>query len=339
MSKAREPIMAVIVATVFPCVVIGLCALVTLQAQSSSATPVSASTTFPASEDSALDLRLVFLGYPKIGVPQSGGAIISENGLSDIHDITFSQIGGELSPNGRFIAYDSCSNTNRGIYLADPNGSRPQMVICVGGNYCVDIRWSPDSAKFSYTNPRDRSLHVFDIAVKSDTLIPNIQDADWHWWSPAGNEIVYGWRARGQPVGPDGRLLYITDLRGNSRQLTFTRDFVTCDRESNRIDTWAPAWSPNGDTIAFTQCGRLFVVSPAGNDLTQLTTPRYASRPSPEMPVTSAYSPRWSPDGRWIIFIGDNDVLKRISADGNKIVAIGKLPYWGGPFSIAPFNK
>src|SRR5437588_10668965 len=132
MSKAREPIMAVIVATVFPCVVIGLCALVTLQAQSSSATPVSASTTFPASEDSALDLRLVFLGYPKIGVPQSGGAIISENGLSDIHDITFSQIGGELSPNGRFIDYDSCSNTNRGIYLADPNGSRPQMVIRIG---------------------------------------------------------------------------------------------------------------------------------------------------------------------------------------------------------------
>jgi len=47
----------------------------------------------------------------------------------------------------------------------------------------------------------------------------------------------------------------------------------------------------------------------------------------------------WSPDGRWIFFIGEGDVLKRISADGNQIVEIGKLPYRGGPFSIAPFNK
>src|SRR2546427_7103097 len=104
MSKARETIMSAIVATVFPCVVMGLCALVTLQAQSrlSSATPLSASTTLSAGADSGLDLRLVFYGYPKIGVPQSGAAMISERGLSDVHDITFSLIGGELSPNGRF---------------------------------------------------------------------------------------------------------------------------------------------------------------------------------------------------------------------------------------------
>src|SRR5438128_11977711 len=108
MSKAREAIMSAIVATVFPCVVMGLCALVTLQAQSSmsAVTPVSASTTLSAGSDSGLDLRLVFYGYPKVGVPRSGTAMIRDTGLSDVHDITFSQIGGELSPNGRFIAYD-----------------------------------------------------------------------------------------------------------------------------------------------------------------------------------------------------------------------------------------
>jgi len=67
----------------------------------------------------------------------------------------------------------------------------------------------------------------------------------------------------------------------------------------------------------------------------------------PEMPVTSAYSPRWSPDGRWIFFldegavirVGSGAVLKRISTDGKTIVEIGKLPYGGAPFSIAPLNK
>ena len=335
MSKARETIMAAIVATVFPCIAIGLCALVTLQAQSSMsvATHVSASTTLPNNADSTLDLRLVFLGYPKIGVPRSGTAIISETGLSDIHDITFSQIGGELSPNGRFIAYDSCNTKDRGIYLAEADGSKPQIVVSLSVSSCIDVRWSPDSTKLSYPAGPERYLHVFDLVSKRETLIPNTQWSDWHWWSPAGDEIVYGKMPHRDPAGPVGRLLYITDLRGHRRQLTFAENFLPCANEYNLIDTWAPAWSPDGNAIAFTQCQRVFVISPTGKNLRQL-------------PVTSAYSPRWSPDGRWIIFIqgavcriGEGVVLNRISTDGSSIVEIGKLPYCGGPFSIAPFNK
>ena len=349
MSKERGTTIAV--AKVFAGIVIGLCvpvsggiggiigpaSLVATEAQSPlpSASPLASA----GGANSEVDLRLVFYGYPKQGVPQSGTAVISEAGLSNIRDLTFTSIGGELSPNGRFIAYDNCSIVNRGIYLAAPDGRKAQMVIPLSGRSCVDVRWSPDSAKLSYTAPQDRSLRIFDIASKSDTLIPNTQIADWHWWSPAGDEIVYGRMDRRDPGGPVPRLLYITDLTGNSRQLTFARDFVPCEREGNLIDTWAPTCSPDGNTIAFTQCEGLFVVSPTGNDLKQLTTPRYALPPSPQMPVTSAYSPRWSPDGRWILFIGDDNVLKRISADGNAIVDIGKLPYRGGPFSIAPFNK
>ena len=366
MSKERKTIVAAIVATVFACIVIGLCVpivsssvgiyspavaakpIVAIGAQSPLASATHLAVPMAQSgTDSALDLRLVFYGYPKIGVPRSGAAIIGESGLSEVHDITFSLIGGELSPDGRFIAYDSCSSTNRGIYLAEADGSKAQMIKDLNGSPCVDIRWSPDSAKLSYASRQDRSLHIFDIASKSDTLIANTQGADLHWWSPTGDEIVYGRMRRSDSNRPIGRLLYITNLRGNSRQLTFDKDFEPCERERNIIDTWAPAWSPKGDTIAFTQCERLFVVSPAGKDLRQLTTPQYASTSSPEMLVTSAYSPRWSPDGRWIIFIGegavcrigDGAVLKRISSDGKTIVEIGKLPYCGGPFSIAPFNK
>src|SRR5256884_230825 len=321
MTKERKTIVAAIVATMFPCIVIGLVVpivsssvgiyapavaarpVVAVEAQSplSSATPLSVLPTF-AGTDSALDLRLVFYGYRKIGLAQSGPALISETRLSNVHDVTFTRIGGELSPNGGFIAYDNCSSPNRGIYIAEPDGSKAQLVKDLNGSPCVDIRWSPDSAKLSYLAQPDRSLRIFDIASKSDTLIPNTQGADLHWWSPAGNEIVYG-RLRGRVgAGPVGRLLYITDLRGNSRQLTFADDFVPCGRERNIIDASAPAWSPKGDAIAFTQGECLFVVSPAGGDLRQLTTPPYASTPSPKMPVTFAYSPRWSPDGRWIIF-------------------------------------
>ena len=350
MPKERETIAVAIVARVFTCIVIGLCASIVSSpaetcAQAVAAKPIVAidmqsrlpsSAPLAGGAGSALDLRLVFYGYPKIGVPRSGAATISESGLSDVHDITFTHIGGELSPNGRLIAYDNCSSPNRGIYLAAPDGSKAQMVKELNGNRCLDIRWSADSAKLSYTGQADGSIRIFDIATRRETLIPNVKGADWHSWSPTGNEIVYG---RTRLPDSIGRLLYITDLDGNSRQLTFAKDFAPCERLPYVTDTWAPAWSPNGNTIVFTQCERLFVVSPAGNDLRQLTTPRYSLGPSPEMPMTSAYSPRWSTDGRWIFFIGEGDVLKRISANGNQIVEIGKLPYRGGPFSIAPFNK
>lgn len=290
-----------------------------------------------------LNLRLIFYGYPKIGVPQCGTAVISATGLSDIRDVTFTRTGGEFSPNGRFIAFDNCGGADRGIYLAEPDGSKPQLIKRLD-NYCADIRWSPNSAQLSYVSGTERNLRILDIASGTDRLVPNTQGAGWHWWSPAGNEIVYERTPRRNNV-PAGRLLFITDLTGNSRQLTFAQDFVPCDRytERNFIDTWAPAWSPKGDKIAFTQCGVLFIVSPSGKDLRQLTrTPTGA----PEtLPITDAYSPRWSPDGLWIIFTGEipcriseGPPLKRISPDDKKVVDFGRLPYCGGPFSIAPLN-
>src|SRR5712692_10080945 len=74
---------------------------VATEAQSplSSATPSSAG----GGANSALDLRIVFYGYPQIGMPLSGTEVISERGLSNIRDITFSLIGGELRSEERRV--------------------------------------------------------------------------------------------------------------------------------------------------------------------------------------------------------------------------------------------
>ena len=334
MSKDKGTTVAI--ARVFACTILAGCPLVF----GSVAVTISTTSTVAQVANSELNLRLVFYGYPKLGVPQSGTAVISSKGLSDLHDITFTRHGGELSPNGRFIAYDNCASPGRGIYLAEPDGSKARMVVPLIDKYCVDIRWSPDSTKLSYISGPDRSLRIHDIGSKSDRSIRGAQKVDWHWWSPSGNEIVYAKGGRSSHGRPGGRWLQITDLTGKGRRLTFVRNFVPCKHEGNLVDTSAPAWSPKGGTIAFTQCERLFVISPKGHGLRQLTTPPAdGPRQSPKMPVTSAYSPRWSPDGRWIIFIGDGEMLKRISADGKTIVDIGRLPYRGGPFSIAPLPK
>ena len=306
-----------------------------------SRTSATTSSSAEIERSSALDLLLVFHGYTPIGVPHSASAIITEQGLANLHDVTLLRIGGELSPDGRFIAYDNCSSPNHGIDVAEPNGTKARRVMPLSETACAEIRWSPDGTKLSYAGGRDRALHVFDLAGKREEILANTESAGWHSWSPAGNEIVY---ERGN--GKTGRSLYITDLHGNNRQLTFARDFSTCEWEHNLIDTWAPAWSPRGDKIAFTQCGSLFVISPSGQDLRQLTSMGYSSQTS-TLPITPVYSPRWSPDGSWIIFIGQlfirsgerSQPLKRVSPDHNEVLTIGTLPYPGGPFSIAPLRR
>ena len=123
------------VAKVLAGIVIGLCipvisassSNVATEAQSplSSATPSSAG----GGANPALDLRIIFYGYPQIGVSRAGTAEIHETGISNLRDISFSPIGGELSPNGRVIAYDNCSAVKCGIYLAEVDGRNAQLVI------------------------------------------------------------------------------------------------------------------------------------------------------------------------------------------------------------------
>ncbi|HLO14020.1 MAG TPA: hypothetical protein VK206_04265 [Anaerolineales bacterium] len=279
------------------------------------------------------EMRFVFLGYPQQGQPQSGMGIISGNKLSNVQNIDFLTNGGELSPNGLFIAYDCGPHSERGLHIVDVDGSNARMVKILSGDFCTDVRWSPDNTKLSYQDPKDYSLHIVDISTGKDSQIPNTLGAEWHWWSPAGNEIVYGlnlyFLCNRDHTAPQCelsnkafRLLYITDLSGNSRQLTLADDFEPCANASNQVDAWAPTWSPDGTTIAFTECSKLYSINRNGSNLIQL--------------ADSAYSPRWSPDSKWIIFIHNNDVLTRISSDGRAIEEMGTLPYWGGPFSIGP---
>lgn len=294
-----------------------------------------------SASSSAVDLRLIFVAYSPIDFPRNGTAIIDTE-LSSLRNIAFTGISGELSPDGNWIAYD-CTGSKRGIHLAKPDGSDAKLVVPLTDDTCVNIRWSPDNTKLSYTGARDQVIRTYDVAHNRVIEIPNTERAGWHWWSPTGNEIVYEKRGASDSLGATGRLLFITDLKGNSRQLTFAKDFTPCAWQGNRIDTWAPAWSKSNQ-IAFTQCGGLFMISPSGKDLRQLTSdPRTDS--SVTMPITGAYSPRWSPDGRWIVFIGESlcritegTLLKRISPNDGTVVDIGKLPYCGGPFSIAPLN-
>jgi hypothetical protein len=58
---------------------------------------------------------------------------------------------------------------------------------------------------------------------------------------------------------------------------------------------WAPAWSPDGSTIAVSMAGSIWIVDPSSGSARELTYgSKYHSMPA------------WSPDGRWIVYVADD---------------------------------
>ena len=58
---------------------------------------------------------------------------------------------------------------------------------------------------------------------------------------------------------------------------------------------WAPAWSPDGSSIAIAMSGSIWTIEPTSGKARELTYNRkYHSMPD------------WSPDGRWIVYVADD---------------------------------
>ncbi len=154
-------------------------------------------------------------------------------------------------------------------------------------------------------------------------------------WSPDGTSVVFHRRTtrptpavREQGSRASGfRLLRINgsfpSFGPKGDTLSFTQDFRTIARMridgSDRLEVFspafAPAWSPQGNTIAFTR-GRVFAGSNTDNEI-YLTAPDGSQvRNVTQHPANDAL-PSWSPDSQRLVF--------RSTRDGNKeLYIIGK---------------
>jgi Tol biopolymer transport system component len=91
-------------------------------------------------------------------------------------------------------------------------------------------------------------------------------------FSPDGSQVTFDWRATNKRYYD----IYVKLVKGgNALQLT---------RE--QPDSLLPTWSPDGSRIAFNRAGSVFLVSPLGQQESQLTTGVLAGNSA------------WSPDGR-----------------------------------------
>src|SRR5437773_3417053 len=98
------------------------------------------------------------------GAVKSATAIVGPDGISNITDIPFPH-GGEISPDGRRIAFDTCDRSNRAIAIATLDNSESRIIEPVFGESCATVRWAPDAARLSYAGAYDYLLHVVDLVT------------------------------------------------------------------------------------------------------------------------------------------------------------------------------
>jgi len=236
----------------------------------------------------------------------------------------------QWSPDGTRIAFCGLEG---GICIADADGTNLSKVelpgILNGG-----LSWSPDGAKIAIVcvfpqSPNNYIAEVYTINVETGELerltdTPDIYEYGPS-WSPEGSQIAFATLASPFPIyvmdadgskqrllttvpqlggpiswSPDGKKImyvsrigergygeiYLVDVEdGTSINLTNSPDIHDCD----------PAWSPDGNRIAFSSgkygCEQIHVMDADGSNVAKLTDEEL-----------ECHDPSWSPDGKKIAF-------------------------------------
>lgn len=223
------------------------------------------------------------------------------------------------SPDGKYLAYLQTDGGDAQIALASLSGGEPKTVTSAAGGITY-FSWSPDGSKVAYVSKvGDQKDEINKSAIEKS--------------APMVLSELYN---RFDNIGRfDGRRshVFVLDLsRGGELTALTEGDW----------DDFEPVWSPDGTQIAFTadrsatrgkyQSRDLWVVDSAGQD-----APRRLTKE-----IGTAVGPMFSPDGRYISFVGHENLpgdssknthLMLVSSDGSTdprtLTQALDRPVWG----------
>ena len=186
-------------------------------------------------------------------------------------NVNFSGI--TLSPDGKKMAFYVYGN---GSWVVDDVGNGQYRQI----NSCSNPGWSGDGGRIICTDGAAfLTLDGYSGNILGEIPVHGLLPS----WSPVRDEIVYAQKNNGIFS------LWLLDL-SNNQQVPLAE---------TGSENYAPAWSPDGEMIAFqsnrnSPNSQVWVMDRNGKNPTQITNLGSWSR-----------APAWSPDGKWLAFVSD----------------------------------
>jgi dipeptidyl aminopeptidase/acylaminoacyl peptidase len=253
--------------------------------------------------------------------------------------------GGQISPDGRFFVYGASeADFKQDAFVTQlwlvPTGGGEPLQLTRGSKSSEAARWSPDSRWIAFTSSRvgDKN-QLFAIRpeggeavqlTKSETAVGDFA------WSPDGTQIAF---LAGEPEAKPkkDRKEHLGDFevvrREYSHAHVFTLDFADALKEpvagaqrtkGRDFHVRQLAWSPDGKRLALGTTKNPDLIHGGSADIALLDLANDTLRPLVTTPGPDT-GPRWSPDGREIVFSSamgrsdwyhSNSRLAVVSADG-----------------------
>ena len=221
----------------------------------------------------------------------------SGNALRQVTTGTDAEIHPAWSPDGERLAFASNRDGDWDIYITDAEG-RALTKLTDSASTNRAPAWSPDGGWIAFHSNRDGDFDIYVMDTNGKRVQPVTANDNWDSspaWSPDGAWIAYqsnrgaGYEIFVAPFGGAGCEDLPEGCAVAEHQLT-----------KNAVDDLAPAWSPDGERIAFASDRdgdfEIYVMAADGTRVQQLT----------DDPADDLH-PAWSPDGSQIAYYSDRD--------------------------------
>ncbi|MGH7511793.1 MAG: DPP IV N-terminal domain-containing protein [Gemmatimonadales bacterium] len=226
-----------------------------------------------------------FSDYANIwSLPIPAGVPVSSAGATPLTTGHQSIEGLALSPDGRWLAFDSDRGGHQAIYRIPLTGGEPQLLSGDSGDDFMPA-WSPDGRELAYYGFRNGRRRLFVMPVDGGSPGAVARDS--------GNQRYPGW-------SPDGRhLVFHSDRSGRFELYVVERDTAghwAAPRQLTTDGGQDARWSPDGGSIVYVRNTGLWIIAPGGG-APRLLVDAGDARARPE-PLLA----QWAPDGHTVYY-------------------------------------
>lgn len=243
------------------------------------------------------------IGYQDIYLGQYDGANVNSTKLTNDSVWKYFPI---LSPDGEWVLYKIGEmRTENKLYLF--NISKHSITEIQHGGFVIPGSWSPSGESFIYLSDHLEGTYQLFLVNMSDLkpiLIPvtaeHKQTIYSVSWSPDEKNLVLGTVPNQYNPDPSLPAVFIYNFEDKKLIPLTTSEHGACK--------W-PSWSPTGEWIVMvcvkSDNGQLYLISPNGTDIKQLTTTpdEIVSSTPPQENFIWLQRPQWLGDGENIVYV------------------------------------